>query len=302
MALLAGTMYDPGAAVSKSTASLLAMTAFDTTNLRLTFTAPANGAVLVRIACAPTGSGGGVVHYLLGVLDGATVRGRVAGISGGGAQTATATDIKPSEAVFVVSGLTPTTSYTWDAAYGVESVVASTNIKYGGPNDATGADAWGGIAFEIWDTPTLLGSVLYDPAAAGTTTLTALAAMTAIDTTNARITFTAPAASGTVFWRIRTLYTGSATMPAMLFGILSGASVVARTPPIWGMPHPSGSSNWLIHDASGLISGLAGSNTFDAAVAVQVVGGAGANLKYGGPNNTTANDAFGALAYEIWTA
>jgi hypothetical protein len=49
MALLAGVAYDPAAAVTKATSAALAMTAFDTTNLRVTFTAPANGKVLVRI-------------------------------------------------------------------------------------------------------------------------------------------------------------------------------------------------------------------------------------------------------------
>jgi hypothetical protein len=49
MALPAGVAYDPAAAVTKATSAALAMTAFDTTNLRVTFTAPANGKVLVRI-------------------------------------------------------------------------------------------------------------------------------------------------------------------------------------------------------------------------------------------------------------
>jgi len=38
MALLAGVAYDPAAAVTKATSAALAMTAFDTTNLRVTFT------------------------------------------------------------------------------------------------------------------------------------------------------------------------------------------------------------------------------------------------------------------------
>jgi hypothetical protein len=49
MALLAGVAADPAAAVTKATSAAPAMTAFDTTNLRVTFTAPANGKVLVRI-------------------------------------------------------------------------------------------------------------------------------------------------------------------------------------------------------------------------------------------------------------
>ena len=76
MGLLAGTCYDPAVAVNKVTTSLLAMTAIDTTNLRLTFTVPANGAVMVRLR--------GVIHgattvpqIYLGCLEGSTIRGRV---------------------------------------------------------------------------------------------------------------------------------------------------------------------------------------------------------------------------------
>src|SRR4051812_10557025 len=118
MALLAGTNYDPAAAVAKSTASLLAMTAFDTTNLRLTFTAPANGIVLVRIRCQDMDQNQSP-SILLGVLDGATVKGRqrpVGALNG----TAVSTTRITQEALFTVGGLTPGNSYTWDAAYAVQ--------------------------------------------------------------------------------------------------------------------------------------------------------------------------------------
>jgi len=150
MALLAGALYDPAAAVTKATSALLAMTAIDTTNLRLTFTAPSNGAVLVRLA--------GTVHgattfpqILLGVMSGATVMGRVAPHADVGG-TAIATTMMAVEGVFVVSGLTPGASLTWDAAYGVETLVAATGIKYGGPNNATANDAFGAFGYEIWNT------------------------------------------------------------------------------------------------------------------------------------------------------
>ena len=150
MALLAGTLYDPAVSVSKATTAALAMTAIDTTNLRLTFTAPANGAVLVRLVGKLHGATT-FPQILLGVLDGSTVRGRVApqAVLGG---TAVATTMVNVEALFVVTGLTPSTSYTWDAAYGVETVVASTGLKYGGPNDATANNAFGGFVFEVWNT------------------------------------------------------------------------------------------------------------------------------------------------------
>ncbi len=56
MALLASVNYDPATAVSAATSALLAMTALDTTNLRLTFTTPSNGFVLVRMRCVVVGA------------------------------------------------------------------------------------------------------------------------------------------------------------------------------------------------------------------------------------------------------
>ena len=149
MACLGAINYDPATAVSKATTAALAMTALDTSNLRLTFTVPTSGRVLVRLR--------GVLHgattfpqILLGVLEGATVRGRAAPV-GGLTGTAAATTFLPVEAVFCVTGLTPAASLTWDAAYGVETLIASTGLKYGGPNNATANDAFGGFVFEIWE-------------------------------------------------------------------------------------------------------------------------------------------------------
>src|SRR6266496_3791981 len=207
MACLGAIQYDPAVSVSKVTTAALAMTALDTTNLRLTFTAPSNGAVLVRMQ--------GCVHgattfpqLLLGVLDGATVRGRVA--PWGNNTESLATTRLPLEACFIVSGLVAGSSFTWDAAYGVETLVAATGLKYGGPNDTTTDNAFGAFLFEVWETNNLLGSVLYDPTTAATQVLTSLLAMTAFDTTNARITFTAPG-SGKVFYVVRANQEGSAT-------------------------------------------------------------------------------------------
>src|SRR6266550_6891475 len=223
MACLASANYDPSVAVTKSTASLLAMTAIDTTNLRLTFTAPANGSVLVRMMGCLTGATTDP-NIFLGVLDGATIRGRVSPPHQIGSSLTTT--LAPYDCSFVVTGLTPGTSYTWDAAYGVEIVVAASGIKYGGPNDTTTDNAFGAFTFEVWETANLLGAVLYDPATAATASCTALLAMTALDTTNARITFTAPA-SGKVMWRIVTIMHG-ATAPAMpLLGILSSTTIMA---------------------------------------------------------------------------
>src|SRR4051794_16378022 len=125
------------------------MTALDTTNLRNTFTVPSNGMVQVRMV--------GTLHgattspgILFGVLAGATVTGpRVApSLIWAGAQAATS--LVSAEALWTVTGLTPGASLTWDAAYGVETIVASSALKYGGPNNATTNDAFGAFIYEIW--------------------------------------------------------------------------------------------------------------------------------------------------------
>jgi hypothetical protein len=83
-------------------------------------------------------------------MDGATVKGRVAPI-GALPGTALATTFMVVEGVFTVAGLTPAGSYTYDAAYAVETAVTGTGIKYGGPNDTTANNAYGALIYEIWD-------------------------------------------------------------------------------------------------------------------------------------------------------
>ena len=148
MNLLAAKLYDPAVAVSKATSALLAMTAFDTTNLRLNVTVPAHGFVFFRMRCSLSGATT-MPQVLLGVMNGATIVGRaVPQASLGG--TALATTNVPLVAEFTVSGLTPG-STNFDAAYDVETLLAATNIHYGGPNDTTANNAWGGFLFEAWD-------------------------------------------------------------------------------------------------------------------------------------------------------
>jgi hypothetical protein len=146
--LLKAALYDPAGAVSKATSSLLAMTAFDTTNLRLAITVPAHGMVRFVLRCALEGATT-FPQVLLGVMNGATVIGRVTPlvtING----TALATTRLALWADFTVTGLTPG-AMNVDAAYGVEILLAATNIKYGGPNDTTTNNAWGAFVFEAWD-------------------------------------------------------------------------------------------------------------------------------------------------------
>lgn len=280
------------------------MTAIDTTNLRLTFTAPASGIVQVRARCPVTG-GTTYPQILLGVLEASTVMCRAVPV-GAAAYGAGATYSSSQEAFMYVTGL-GAGSHTWDLAYATQVVVSGSHIAAGGPNDTTGADAWGAITFEVWDPGTnLLGVVGYDPAAAVSkpmTSLTSLGSSSAFDTTNARITFTAPA-SGNVFWRIRVPYTGaSGTFPQPVLGILESSTVVARQLPIRGTPATTLASSDYMQDASGVVTGVsAGSHSWDAAYGVQVVSGASGALKYGGPNNTSGNNAWGQLVFELWAA
>jgi hypothetical protein len=180
MNLLSSTLYDPSGVggVSKATSALLAMTAFDTTNLRLAITVPAHGKVRFKMRCAITGATT-CPTILLGVLNGATVIGRVAPTYENATANA-ATQNFVCDAEFTVTGLTPG-AMNVDAAYAVQVVVASTNIKYGGANTNAGANAWGGFLFEAWDpqpltlaldggvnVKQLLGTAWLTPAVAGT--------------------------------------------------------------------------------------------------------------------------------------
>lgn len=151
--LLGAKLYDPAGAVSKSTTANLAMTALDTTNLRIPFTVPDNGAVRVVMTCTVhlSGIGPTVPLVLLGVLSGGSVAGRKYA-------AAIRQEINGSlefihlRTEFVVPGLTPGASLTWDAAYGVESAGTGSAIKYGGPNNTTTGDAFGAFGYEIWST------------------------------------------------------------------------------------------------------------------------------------------------------
>lgn len=296
MSLITGVNYDPSTAATKATSALLAMTAFDTTNLRLTFSPPANGSVLVRLRCNESGATT-FPDILLGILSGSSVVARQSPV-GALPGTALATTNVTEEACFTVTGLSG--SQTWDAAYGVETLLAATNIHYGGPNDTTSNNAWGGFSFEVYDAPNLLGSIMYDPAVAVTQAASANLAITALDTTNLRITFTAPA-SGNVHIRLQGVIEGATTFPQVLLGVLEGATVVGRSAPIGGLKTTALATGQLAIQAEFVITGLsAGSHTYDAAYGVETAVAA-TSLRYGGPNDTTANNAYGGFLFEVWS-
>lgn len=153
MNLLGALLYDPTTAVSKSLATVIAMTALDTTNLRLGITIPTHGKVFVRMRCCVTyvtTTATLMPSILLGVMDGATVRGRVKPHFAKSANPASSINSASCVAEFVLTGLTPG-AMSLDAAYGVEELATSSNIKYGGPNNTTSDDAWGAFSFEAWD-------------------------------------------------------------------------------------------------------------------------------------------------------
>lgn len=300
MALLAGTNYNPATAVavpSGNTANL-AMTAIDTTNLRLTFNAPSNGSVMVRIRGNVHGAASHS-RYLFGVMSGSTVVARQAPI-GALLGTNLATSFAPREALFTVTGLTPSASYTWDAARGVEVAITASKIKIGGPDNDTANDSFGGFSFEVWEAPKLIASKLYDPSTAVTQSTAALLAMTAMDTTNLRHTFTVPT-SGKVIVRLRGLVHGATTFPQIRYGVMNGSTVVASQVGVGGNAATNANTAHMIQDVVMLVDGLtpAASLTWDAAYSVETLL-ASTGIKYGGPNNTTANDAFGGFLYEIW--
>lgn len=300
MACLGSVLYDPGTLATKSAASLLAMTAFDTTNARITFTAPANGIVLARIRVAGKGAATEPA-LLLGILDGATVRGRQVPIVNR-LNLSGSSQLIQHEAAFLVTGLTPGNSYTWDAAYGVELAVASKLLGWGGPDDATTNNAYGALSYEIWDTANLLAGTMYDPGTAASASTASLAALTALDTTNLRLGFTVPA-SGRVLVRLRCPHYGNATnFPSVHFGVLEGATARGRQCVYNFSSGTESTANLAVCQSEFVVGGLtpAANLTWDAAYAVEVVL-ASTQLAWGGPNNTTASDAYGGFAYEVWS-
>lgn len=162
MNLLAAKLYDPASAASKNTTQTAAMTAFDTTNLRLTFTPPAHGLVRFRMQAVGTGSTQAPV-ILMGVLNTTNVVGRAAPAYFPNSAAST-TQLFTLVSDFIATGVTAVSS-NFDAAWAVQQAVAGTNIRYGGPNNTTAATAWGAFCFEAWDpqpNPTNFGSLSVD--------------------------------------------------------------------------------------------------------------------------------------------
>jgi hypothetical protein len=147
MSCLGARLYDPATAAVKTCSTAIAMTAIDTANLRISFPVPPSGMVLVKEGVTLHGATT-YPQVLLGVLDGSQVISRIPPVLGGG--NIAATTLMRAEISYVVSGLTPGSTTTWDAAYGVETTTAASALKFGGANTGTANNAFGAFQFEIW--------------------------------------------------------------------------------------------------------------------------------------------------------
>lgn len=299
MACLAAKLYDPASVATFDGATLSAMTALDTTNLRVSFTAPANGCVYARLKFGQKGATTNP-NILLGVLEGSTVRGRMAPLHG--RVSGSATSMPQYEAVFPVTGLTAGNTYTWDAAASTQFAVAASTLGWGGPNDTTSNDAYGAAAFEVFDAPNLIGSKMYDPATADTSHVASSpTVMAAIDTTNLRHTFVAPS-SGFVMGRIRGVISGAASTMAVHWGIMESTTIVARSVGTGGNVNNGtlAATDWYVYESTFVVPGVtAGTHTWDAAFGVEVHQ-VGASLRFGGPNDASGT-AYGAFCYDLWS-
>jgi hypothetical protein len=150
-----------------------------------------------------------------------------------------------------------------------------------------------------------LVNINYDPATAvaGTTkSLGAALAMTAIDTTNLRASFTAPA-SGKVMVRCRVAFGGGTTLPAILLGVLAGAAIIFRqAPQLQSIPGTIAATTVIVAEVIATVSVTPGAAlVWDMAYGVETLA-TSAGLRYGGPNDATASNAYGAATFEVWDA
>lgn len=145
----------------------------------------------------------------------------------------------------------------------------------------------------------LLGAVLYDPGTA-VTKGAAASVMAAFDTTNARILFTVPP-SGRVRVLIGTTLHGATTYSQIMLGVMEGSTIKGRIVPQSVQNGTALATTMLSVRGDFIVPGLTpgAALTWDAAWAIETFVTASL-IKYGGPNDTTANNAFGALQFEIW--
>ncbi len=134
--LLAYTVYNPGTAETKSTSSGTFVDA-DATNLKVTFTAPSSGKVLIRVSAVADNSGSAVEQYWNLRDAGGDVAGTAAGVWQG-------PELGRPAFVTIVTGLTPGNSYTYKL--GFRRVGTGTAYIY------IGGD-YGAFVMEVWPVP-----------------------------------------------------------------------------------------------------------------------------------------------------
>lgn len=227
--LLGVAQYQPGSDTTYTT-SATAMTwqALDSTNLSVTFTAPASGQVVVvlsALADYPNTIGD---RYFWGVGSGTVLAtGSVAMVV---AQNNTSVVARRRITLEVlVTGLTPGASYTWKWMHTAAGASVTAANTFAGPSfgpalmavlDGTAAGSSASNGF-------LYAGSLGGPSAWVTTTSTTLVA---IDTTNAIFTFTAPASGKVVVTLEQATYvTLNVGNNSMAWGLInaSGGAVLA---------------------------------------------------------------------------
>lgn len=127
--LLARKSYNPSTAVSYSLSST--MTAVDTTNLAVTFTAPSSGSVLVALESVNTGNG-----VAFGVISGGS-------LISSSQEVNSLTDDLRSVATVEIAGLTAGDSYTYD--FGAKVTSGGGTLYAGG--------SYGSASIAVWEAP-----------------------------------------------------------------------------------------------------------------------------------------------------
>lgn len=146
----------------------------------------------------------------------------------------------------------------------------------------------------------LLAAIAHDPASAASASTATLSAMADIDAANIVLTFTVPS-SGRVMVRLAGVITGATTYPQVLLGVRQGTTVVKRAAGTGAVRGTAVATTHLPIEATFIVTGLTSgaSLTWKAAWGTEVAIAATA-IRWGGPDNATTNDAWGAFCFEIW--
>jgi hypothetical protein len=143
-ALLASVAYNP-ATLTTQTTSVTSWGALDSTNLTISFTAPASGNVLVRLE-APSRTSANFNYMWTLLTHNTTTSIAVAALP----NVATGSFIR-TPATFKITGLTPGNVYQYDWGHGMNNTSSTGSTEYGGAT--SGAAPGGGVGaaiMEVW--------------------------------------------------------------------------------------------------------------------------------------------------------